>query len=481
MTRPKRHEDAVPRAVRRFLLGSVVALIALMGVTTVVGHRVAEERALDEARQRAGRLADTVGRLVTPALHRGDKGAEEAVAAVLRSRLDEGYLWRAKVWAPDGTVVWSDEAELVGKRYDLEPEDRALIGTREVHAELSELEAPENEAERRAGEMLEVYAGSFDAEGEPLLFEAYISTDDMEETENAFIRGFTPVALGGLMLFQLAILPLAVILVRRVERAEAARVRISVEASDLERRRIAEELHDGVVQDLAGVGFAMPGIRRALEAGSADEEVLRTVDRVRSVVQRDVGALRSMMIEVYPPDLENEGLLAAVEDLADAGRARGLQVEVYGGEQLRLPLDTGRLVYRVVREGLHNVLKHAGATVASVFIRQEADEVCVAVVDDGHGAADATDDPDSTRSLGLRLLDEAVTAAGGRLSFGPADEDPADEDADCLPADAADEARMGRRGARLEAVLPCGTGHRSRSDTLTGTARRRVRPWPRSV
>jgi signal transduction histidine kinase len=470
MRRPRRslrQHDTVRRAVRSFLLGSVVALVALVAATAFVGQRVAEERALDEARDRAGRLADAVGRLVTPALHAGEEGADEPVAAVLESRFDEGYLWRAKLWAPDGTVVWSDNEHIVGQQFELEPQDRALLGTREVHAELSELEAEENEEEHEAGETLEVYAGSFDAEGEPLLFEAYISTEQMEDTEHAIIAGFGPVALGGLLLFQLAVLPLAVSLGRRVERSEAARVRMSVEASELERKRIAQELHDGVVQDLAGVGFALPGIRRALQNGTADEAVLGTVDHIQAVVQRDVGALRSMMIEVYPPDFEHTGVLDAVEDLADAGRAKGLRIEVYGDDRLHLPVDTGRLVYRVVREGLHNVLKHAEATAASVFIRQDGDTVRVAVVDDGRGVPARA--RSGTESLGLRLLDEAVTEAGGRLTLGPAEDD------------LETGGQAARPGARLEAVIPAAARERRRAPASQGSSNRTPRPWPSEV
>jgi signal transduction histidine kinase len=447
--------------VRGFILGSVVALVALIAATLVVGQRVAEERALDEARERAGRLADVVGRLMTGRVE--SDGGDDAVTTVLESRFDEGYLWRAKVWLPDGTVLWSDQGDLVGKRFELEPEDRALLGTHDVHAELSKLEAPENEKERQAGELLEVYAGTFDASGRPLLFEAYLSTEDMKEIESAIIRGVGPVAIGGLLLFQLAVLPLAVSLGRRVERSEADRVRISVEASELERKRIAQELHDGVVQDLAGVGFALPGIRRALERGSADAHALGTLDHIHTVVQRDVGALRSMMIEVYPPDLERTGVLGAVEDLADAGRARGLRIDVYGDPELRLPLDTSRLVYRVVREGLHNVLKHAEATAASVFIHVDGDVVRVAVVDDGRGVPEGA--PVSPDSLGLRLLGEAVTEAGGSLGLGPAD-------------DAADGDPTALRGARLEAVVPCKTRERRRPHAAQGAAARRARPRP---
>jgi two-component system NarL family sensor kinase len=456
MNRSRGSQDVVGRAIRGFVLGSVVALLALILAIVLVGQRLAREQALDDARERAGRLADVVGQLVTDELYAGRAGAGEPISAVLESRFDEGYLWRAKVWAPDGTVLWSDRDELVGQRFDLEPADQALLGTRDVHAELTTLEEPENAQERNAGETLEVYVGSFDAGGDPLLFEAYISTKHMNTTEKAFIRGFAPVAIGGLLLFQLAVLPLAVSLARRVRRSEAERVRMSVEASELERKRIAQELHDGVVQDLAGVGFALPGVRRALEEGGAGAQALDTVDHIQTVVQRDVGALRSMMIEVYPPDLLRTGILDAVEDLADAGRAMGLRIDVRGDAELVLPLDIGRLVYRVVREGLHNVLKHAGAEEASVVVRREGDAVRVLVLDDGRGlTAGGSRESDS---LGLRLLNEAVEEASGRITL----------------CDAEGDRRLAARsGACLEAVIPVPADGRRGAGLFQGSSKRR--------
>jgi signal transduction histidine kinase len=453
--RTRLRDDVVLHAVGRFLAWSGITLLVLMVCTVLVGERVAQQQALEDAENRARRLAQTVGKLVTDGVRERTPGAVAPLSRVLDSRFQEGYLARAKLWAADGTVLWSDDSDLVGRTYALSAPDRSLLGTSDVHAELSTLEEAENARERHAEELLEVYAGTFDAEGHPLLFEAYISTEHMRDDQLAIIRGLAPVGIGGLLLFQAAVLPLAVSLGRRVRHSEAARAGMAahaLQASELERKRIAQELHDGVVQDLAGVGFSLPAIRRALGSDPANASAVRMVQQVEVVVQRDISALRSMMIDVYPPDLQHTGLLDAVDDLASAGRARGLAVTVRGIGKLDLPVDVARLVYRVCREGLHNVAKHARAEAAVVTIRREPDVVVVTVADDGRGLQPgAVAQPES---LGLRLLSEAVHQCGGTVNLTSTQE-------------------PGDQGACLEAVVPLRS---SPDDAPQGSSKAR-RSW----
>jgi signal transduction histidine kinase len=407
----------VRRAVGRFLVGSVVALLVLILGIVVVGKSVARGQALRDAEDKAQRISQMLGGLVTDDLRSGRAGAGEPLDRMLRSRFEDGYLAHARVWDADGTILWADDKALVGRSYPLADEEGALLGTTQVHARVSKSDhAPVSEP---GGDVLEVYAGTLDADGRPLLFEAYVSSGHMKETERAIIGGFLPVGIGGLLLFQAAVLPLAVSLGRRVQRSDAVRERLTrqmLQASELERKRIAQELHDGVVQDLAGVGFSLPAIRRALLAAPGNERTVQTVDQVEAAVHRDVAALRSMMIDVYPPDLERAGLVDAVEDLAAAGRARGLAVTVHGLGDLALPGDLARVAYRVAREGLHNVAKHAHARTATVTLERRPHSVIVRVRDDGVGLRPAGGRP-AEDSLGLRLLTEAVLEAGGLLSL----------------------------------------------------------------
>jgi signal transduction histidine kinase len=437
--RPER--NVVARAVARFLLGSVVAMVVLILAIVLVGQSIARGQALDEAEDRAHRISQMLAGLVTDDVLAGRPGAAAPLDQMLESRFEDGYLAHAKIWAADGTILWSDDKAQVGRRYTLGEEDEALLGTNRVRARVSK--AGENTtAGDHDGELLDVYAGTTDATGRPLLFQAYVSNAHMKQTERAIIGGFLPVGIGGLLLFQAAVLPLAVSLGRRVQRSEAARERLTrqaLQASELERRRIAQELHDGVVQDLAGVGFSLPGIRRALLAVPGGHRTVATVDQVEAVVHRDLAALRSMMIDVYPPDLEHGGLLDAVEDLAAAARSRGLSIAVHQVGDLRLPVDLARLAYRVAREGLHNVVKHAHARTATVALERRPQDIVVRVTDDGVGVPEgATADHES---LGLRLLTESVREAGGLI---------------CLTSGI--DGGGPSRGAVLHVVLPASEG-----------------------
>jgi signal transduction histidine kinase len=215
---------------------------------------------------------------------------------------------------------------------------------------------------------------------------------------------------------------MAISLARTVDRAGAERERIlhhSLMASDLERRRIAHDLHDGVIQDLAGLGYALPSIGAHLSAPGL-ETAYATLQRTSQVVQRDVEALRSMLTDIYPPELDGGRLATALEDLARRTEAEGIIVTVRLADALGLSDDGARLVYRVVREALHNVLKHACATVALVEVLQEGEHIAVRVTDDGTGLSASTPRVVDRGHMGLRLLEGTLQDFGGTLTLADA-------------------------------------------------------------
>jgi signal transduction histidine kinase len=185
-------------------------------------------------------------------------------------------------------------------------------------------------------------------------------------------------------------------------------------ASDIERRNIAQDLHDGVIQDLTGLSYAMPGLEAELTDASASPKARETLHRISQILRRDATALRSMMTDIYPPDLDGPGLALAIQDLARSAGERGVQVQVDMAPDLSIPLDTARLAYRVVREGLRNVVKHAQAAHATVEILRESQRLVVSVSDNGRGLQDAQV-PDG--HLGLRLLEDTVRDLGGQISL----------------------------------------------------------------
>jgi signal transduction histidine kinase len=190
-------------------------------------------------------------------------------------------------------------------------------------------------------------------------------------------------------------------------------------ASDLERRRIAQDLHDGVIQDLAGLGYVLPTARRELHADGDLALARTTLDRATGMLQQDVVRLRALLTDLYPPDLQGQGLVSAVGDLVQTITSdAGLDATVRIDPELDVPVDAGRLAYRVVREGLRNVVKHAGASRVEVEVSREADDVLVRVADDGRGPASAPEEAPRGH-LGLRLLTDTLSDFGGRLDLEP--------------------------------------------------------------
>ena len=412
-------------ALRRFLLWTLAAL-ALVGLGTVLLARpLASQIALRDATVRGSGLARyVVAPLVDRRVRAGDPGPTSTLAYLLQNRMRDGSIVHAKIWTAEGRVLWADELQLIGKTFPLDEDVAELFGTENVTSAVSDLSKAENADERASGELLEVYAGLHDAEGVPLVFESYWTADPVHEDESALLGRLALLGLGSLLLFAVMVLPLAVSLARRVERGEADRSRMlrhALSASDLERRRIADDLHDGVLQNLAGFGYLM---------GSLVDDLPPEATRARTIVgdlssglKRDAEGLRSLMTDIYPADLAEGGLVPAVDRLADQARAAGLAVEIDLDPAVAASgLPMAQVVYRSIREGLRNVLKHADASTVLLRARVVADQVVVSVRDPGVGPRDARglaprggDRGSGQGHVGLHLLRDTVRDLGGDL------------------------------------------------------------------
>jgi signal transduction histidine kinase len=223
--------------------------------------------------------------------------------------------------------------------------------------------------------------------------------------------------MAALLLFSLLTLPVAVSLARHVDRGHRHRaelLRHSVAASDLERRRVARELHDGVVQQLAAVGYTLSVLVEDLP----DATTRATGRRLTELVLGAATSVREVAGSLAPTDIADGGLAGAIEDLASSTREEGLEVVVDVDPDVRVDRDIARIAYRVTREGLRNVVKHARASTARVSIRAgDDDRVDVRVSDDGRGRTPGPADPD--RQMGLDLLAATVREVGGDLALEP--------------------------------------------------------------
>ncbi len=236
-----------------------------------------------------------------------------------------GSIVRVKVWSQNGTILYSDEPSLIGRRFALGEEERQLLRTGGSEAELSDLSRPENRLERSSGKLLEAYTPIRTPNGTPVLFEIYQRFGSVNASGARLLRALAPPLLAGLLVLLLFQVPLAWSMARRLQRGYREREDLledAVEASTQERQRIASDLHDGIVQDLAGVAFGLAPLAESADRRDDAEEagVLRAaIARLRQGV-RD---LRTLLVEIHPPNLASTGLEAALERPAEPARGGG--------------------------------------------------------------------------------------------------------------------------------------------------------------
>ena len=413
---------SVTRLVLQFLVAGIVA-VAIVGVATAVAsRRVGQREAIADARTTTLIKAQTIVEpVVTDGLATGSRAAVDAVGRVVESQVLDDSLVRVKIWNREGRIVYSDEPRLLGAQFDLGEDEIDAIDNGVIEAEVSDLGEPENRYERAQGKLLEVYLPIRLPGGERLLFEAYFKYDAVSESGSQIWRSFAPVSIGGLVALELVQIPIAWSLARRLRARQREREQLlqqAVESSLTERRRIASDLHDGVVQDLVGVAYGLAGAARSQSSAPTAELLGRSADQVRDTIK----SLRTLLVDIYPPKLAEAGLPAALTDLVATASARGLRTAV-DVDRLSpsLPESVAALVYRAAQEALRNVVTHSAATSVALTAASEDGSVVLDVVDDGVGFDTETADQRAGEGhLGLRGLADLADAVGGRLEVASA-------------------------------------------------------------
>ncbi len=394
-----------------------LAVLAVFGAAAVLALRgLGNAEALRDARQFATLAGQgIVEPTVAPGLLRGRPQAIAAVDRMVQERVLGERVVRVKLWAHDGRIVYSDEPRLIGTRFPLDAEKLDVLRTGATKASLSDLSGPENHFELGQGDLYEVYLPIRAPDGTPLLFETYQRRSAVASTGRRIWMPFAALLLGSLLLLWLVQVPLAWRLGRRLQRTQAEREALlvrAVEASDDERRRIAADLHDGPVQDLAGISYSLSA---AAQTG-ASPATRSTLEQAAAGTRDAMRRLRSLLVEIHPPNLRASGLDAALADLLAPFRASGAEAELKVDASLGLDEEAERLVYRAAAEALRNVERHAQANRIAVSV--ERDEAGVQLVVADNGAGFAPEDRERRRvegHVGLSLLEELAARAGGRL------------------------------------------------------------------
>jgi two-component system NarL family sensor kinase len=408
--------EDIRRAVTRYAVSGLAALILLGAAGVYLLRHIGQSEAI----RNATAVAELAGHgivepALTPAVMKGDPAAIADLDRTVRRGVVEGRIVRVKVWSADGTIVYSDERRLIGLRYPLGKDELSTLAAGNSEAAISDLSRPENRFERRFDKLLEVYLPIRSPSGKPLLFEAYQRYSSVAASGRKLWLSFAPAILGALALLWLVQIPLAWRSARLLRDNQAGRERLlqrAIESSELERRRIARDLHDGAVQDLAGVSYSLTAAAHAIDTSSS-EQTAGTLREAASGTRRTIRELRSLLVDIYPPDLHRTGLEAALRDLVAPLAPRGIEASLDLPEAVELPPALETLFYRCAQEALRNVVRHSSATEVQLRVGLEEGLARLTVTDNGQGFDGQVEEG----HLGLRLLSDLASEAGGRLEL----------------------------------------------------------------
>ena len=411
---------------RREILGPV-AVFALSGLAVLIMVALAGALALralstSEALRDARRLTTATGHgIVEPALTtnvvRGRPNAIANLDHIVRQRVLAPDVARVKIWNAEGKILYSDEPQLIGQRFPLGADELTALRSKSAEVDAADLSAPENTYERRLGDLTSVYLGLRAQDGTPVLYEEYLRSNAIAGDSHSVARLFAPVGILALGVLAVLQIPLAWLMARRMRRTQRDRevlLQRAIDASEGERREIAAGLHDGVVQELAGLSFQMAA---AVDQERSETELRRILIESGAGTRSAIRQLRSLLLEIYPPALSERGLAAALSDLVAPLTARDIDVEADVDPDLALPTETEQLLFRVAQEAVRNIIAHAAADRVTIHVAGDDGVATLRVVDDGRGFdADELERRRTEGHIGLAVLRDLAESAGGTLS-----------------------------------------------------------------
>lgn len=388
-----------------------VALIGLglaLVVTVVLGFsitRAARGHLLDA---RASMVESAVGELPFYPADEPPSAAElAALDADVRVHILGGETVRVKVWAPDGTIAYSDSQQLIGERFDLsEPAKVAFAGG--TRTQISNLTDPAHEIDRYHGELIEFYIPVLDDSGS---VGAVVEVEqDVTGLNDALSRIARNVWLSigiGVIVLGVFVAALAIARTRDMNRRRRQvenLLQSSYRAQEEERRRIVGALHDDIGQPLYRVLYGLEGSRAKLgDDDPVTEELGHLQDVVRSMDDTLRKELRVLQVELAA----DTGLDGALSDLVEVTRRETDLDATFTVNVASQPSQEQNVeLYRAAREALTNVRKHARASRVTMTVYDDRSRVVLDVVDDGIGF-------EGQRGLGLSTTRLRFETLGG--------------------------------------------------------------------
>jgi len=183
------------------------------------------------------------------------------------------------------------------------------------------------------------------------------------------------------------------------------------------RRRVAETIHDGPVQELIGLDMMLASARKAAAEGRADDAT-SLLDEARELTERNILALRDELVGLGPYAFEELGFATAIENCLPVWKRRyGLEV-LARIDDVQLPSDAAGDLFRIAQEAVVNAGRHSGADAVSLTLRRVGPNVELRVTDDGDGFGEVDPlAPSEPGHLGLAMMRERAELLGGTLDI----------------------------------------------------------------
>ena len=408
-TGPLRAEWSVLGTLGRTALVALVLSAAIAVVLAVAIPHQVEHFLIESEAESLGSVVDNLASAdLIPSVVLSPSELDELDAAVQRRLLGREAV-RVKVWARDGTLVYSDARDLIGQSF---PPSGSLLEAfnGETRTGVPDLTSLENAAERKYGDLTEFYLPVESSDGSiSAVFEVYEQADPRLATVGrirAYVWTSITIGIGFLAMFTIVLFVRNGGVVTRKRREAERLLSELVNAQELERNRVVGALHDDIGQPLYRIHFGIEDCRARVEPGTAvDEELGRVGTLVREVEAKLRTELRRLRDE---PGAELD-LVDALTELAETTEMEtDLMVDVGLDDCLELSLGQRINLYRAAKEGVTNARKHARASTVSMTLHRDNSSIVLDVEDDGIGIS-------TPPGLGLATTRERLEALGGGL------------------------------------------------------------------
>lgn len=191
----------------------------------------------------------------------------------------------------------------------------------------------------------------------------------------------------------------------------------TITAQESERRRLAAEIHDSVVQSLVGISYRLQAIEKKV-APDAGQPLIEDLKLLGDQLNSNIRELRDLLLGLRPPMLDDMGLYAALEaHLKNFGLSNRIQTNIQMPEDRPvISRDAQINLFRIIQEALNNIEKHAGANHVTIEIEASPHKLHLSIRDDGRGFS-TQKARGKSRNLGIASMRERTELLGGNLKI----------------------------------------------------------------